>query len=67
MGVIKGPTQTILIHSRGTHPDNTKPIYERNALGVVRGLTQIELSPYDEENALGVAKGTHPDNTKTIL
>ena len=57
MGVIKGPTQTILIpyyerniwgHNRGTHPHNTKPIYERNALGVVRGLTQIELSPYDE-------------------
>ena len=35
--------------------------------GVVKGPTQIILSPYHEENALGGSKGTHPDNTEPIL
>ena len=33
------------------------PYYEENALGVVKGSTEIMLSQYYEENAVGVEKG----------
>ena len=50
-----------------THAYRAFSYYDENAVGVVKGPTQIILSLYYQRNALGlVIKGTNPDETKPI-